>query len=48
VLTSRKGNTFINYGGAYPNQTLTVGLPLATDDPILTLKGKKIKITGRI
>jgi hypothetical protein len=23
VTTSRKGNTFINFGGVYPNQTFT-------------------------
>ena len=52
VSTSRKGNTFINFGGVYPNQTFTgwipAGTPLATDDSISTLQGKKIKITGRI
>jgi DNA/RNA endonuclease YhcR with UshA esterase domain len=52
VTTSRKGNTFINFGGVYPNQTFTgwipTGTPLATDDSIPTLKGKKMKITGRI
>jgi DNA/RNA endonuclease YhcR with UshA esterase domain len=52
VSTSRKGNTFINFGGVYPNQTFTgwipVGTPLATDASIPTLQGKKIKITGRI
>ena len=52
VSTSRKGNTFINFGGVYPNQTFTgwipAGTPLATDDSIPTLQGKKIKITGRI
>jgi DNA/RNA endonuclease YhcR with UshA esterase domain len=52
VTTSRKGNTFINFGGVYPNQTFTgwipAGTPLATDASISTLQGKKIKITGRI
>jgi DNA/RNA endonuclease YhcR with UshA esterase domain len=52
VSTSRKGNTFINFGGAYPNQTFTGWIPagtaLATDDSIPMLQGKKIKITGRI
>jgi DNA/RNA endonuclease YhcR with UshA esterase domain len=52
VSTSRKGNTFINFGGVYPNQTFTgwipAGTPLATDNSISTLQGKKIKITGRI
>ena len=52
VSTSRKGSTFINFGGVYPNQTFTgwipAGAPLATDASIPTLQGKKIKITGRI
>ena len=52
VSTSRKGNTFINFGGAYPNQTFTgwipAGTPLAADASIPILQGKKIKITGRV
>jgi DNA/RNA endonuclease YhcR with UshA esterase domain len=52
VTTSRKGNTFINFGGVYPNQTFTgwipAGTPLANDASSPTLQGKKIKITGRI
>jgi DNA/RNA endonuclease YhcR with UshA esterase domain len=52
VTTSRKGNTFINFGGVYPNQTFTgwipAGTPLATDSSIPRLQGKNIKITGRI
>src|ERR1700686_3891568 len=27
VSTSRKGNTFINFGGAYPHQTFTGWIP---------------------
>jgi DNA/RNA endonuclease YhcR with UshA esterase domain len=52
VSTSRKGNTFINFGGAYPHQTFTgwipAGTPLAGDESIQALEGKTIKITGRI
>jgi len=52
VSTSRKGNTFINCGGAYPNQTFTgwvpAGNPLARDPWITSLKGKTIKIQGVI
>jgi len=52
VSTSRKGNTFINFGGTYPDQTFTgwipAGTPLAADASISTLQGKKLKITGRI
>lgn len=52
VSTSRKGNTFINFGGVYPNQVFTGwipdGTPLASDPSIRSLQGKKIKITGLI
>ena len=52
VSTSRKGNTFINFGGTYPNQTFTgwipAGTPMASDESLRTLQGKNIKITGRI
>src|ERR1700676_4672732 len=30
VSTSRKGNTFINFGGAYPHQTFTGWIPAGT------------------
>lgn len=52
VTTSRKGNTFINFGGAYPIQTFTGWIPagtqLASDESLQSLRGKTIKITGRI
>ena len=52
VSTSKRGNTFINFGGVYPNQTFTgwvpAGTPLASDSSIHLLQGKKIKITGLI
>jgi len=52
VTTSRKGNTFINFDGVYPNQTFTgwipSGTPLASDAFLQSLQGKKVKITGRI
>jgi DNA/RNA endonuclease YhcR with UshA esterase domain len=52
VSMSLKGNTFINFGGVYPNQTFTgwvpAGTPLASDASLQLLKGKKVKITGRI
>jgi len=31
VSTSKKGNTFINFGGVYPNQTFTGWVPARTD-----------------
>jgi DNA/RNA endonuclease YhcR with UshA esterase domain len=52
VYTSKRGNTFINFGGVYPNQTFTgwipAGTPLASDPSIHSLQGKRIKITGLI
>jgi hypothetical protein len=52
VSTIKKGNTFINFGGVYPNQTFTgwipAGTPLASDPSIISLQGKRIKITGLI
>jgi hypothetical protein len=52
VSTSKKGNTFINFGGVYPNQTFTgwipAGTPLASDASIKSLQSKRIKISGLI
>jgi hypothetical protein len=52
VFTSSKGNTFINFGGAYPRQTFTgwipAGTPLASGLSLKSLEGKKIKISGLI
>ena len=42
VSTSKKGNTFINFGGVYPNQTFTGWVPASTDlawDNLESLKG---------
>ena len=52
VTTSRKGNTFINFGAPYPNQTFTGHLPtgstLALDPWVQSLRGKSIGITGTV
>ena len=52
VFTSKSGNTFLNFGAAYPDQTFTgwlpAGTPLASDPAIQSLQGKKVKITGTI
>ncbi len=52
VFTSKSGNTFLNIGAAYPNQTFTGWIPLASPvskSPILPgIEGKRVKITGRI
>ena len=50
VYTSKKGNTFLNFGGKYPNQTFTGYIPagseLGGDRWMVTLQGKVIGITG--
>jgi hypothetical protein len=52
VTTSKEGNTSINFGGVYPNQTFTGWIPAETpvagDPTIHSLKGQTIKITGLI
>jgi hypothetical protein len=52
VTTSRKGNTFINFGVPYPNQTFTRWIPpgstLAADPWVQSLRGKVIGISGTV
>jgi DNA/RNA endonuclease YhcR with UshA esterase domain len=52
VFSSKNGNTFLNFGAAYPNQTFTGWIPkdspLAADANLSTLEGKKVLITGTI
>jgi DNA/RNA endonuclease YhcR with UshA esterase domain len=52
VFTSKSGNTFLNIGASYPNQTFTGWVPSASpvsQSPILSgIEGKHVKITGRI
>ena len=52
VYTSKKGNTFLNFGGKYPNQTFTGYIPagseLAGDRWTVTLQGNVIGITGTV
>jgi DNA/RNA endonuclease YhcR with UshA esterase domain len=52
VFTSKNGNTFLNFGDAYPNQTFTGWIPkqssLADDASLSTLEGKRVRITGTI
>ena len=52
VFTPKSGNTFLNIGAAYPNQTFTGWIPPASPvskSPILSgLEGKRVKITRRI
>jgi|SRR5215469_863942 len=52
VFTSKNGNTFLNFGGRYPNQTFTGWIPtdsaLAADISLSGLEGKTVRITGVI
>ena len=52
VFTSKNGNTFLNFGGDYPNVTFMVWIPQdapeAADPNIANLEGKKVKIVGTI
>src|ERR1700736_4162257 len=52
VFTSKNGNTILNFGAAYPNQTFTEWIlkqsSLADDASLSTLEGKRVRITGTI
>jgi DNA/RNA endonuclease YhcR with UshA esterase domain len=52
VFTSKSGNTFLNIGAAYPNQTFTGWIPPASpvskSPELVGIEGKRVKITGRI
>jgi hypothetical protein len=49
---SKRGNSFINSGDKYPNQTFSgwiqFGAPLASDSSLELLQGKTVKVTGVI
>jgi DNA/RNA endonuclease YhcR with UshA esterase domain len=52
VFTSKTGNTFLNIGATYPNQTFTGWIPPASpvskSAVLADIEGKRVKITGRI
>jgi DNA/RNA endonuclease YhcR with UshA esterase domain len=52
VFKSRNGNTFLNFGGDYPDVTFVVWIPQdaqeAADPSLTNLQGKKVKIAGTI
>src|SRR5258707_10565888 len=52
VFTSKHGNSFLNFGAEYPNQTFTGWIPkdspLAADESLSALEGKTVRITGTI
>ncbi len=52
MFTSKTGNTFLNIGATYPNQTFTGWIPPASpvskSSVLSDIEGKRVKITGRI
>ncbi|MFY9984486.1 MAG: OB-fold nucleic acid binding domain-containing protein [Chthoniobacterales bacterium] len=52
VFRSKNGNTFLNFGGDYPNVTFVVWIPQdapeAADPNLTNLQGKKVKISGTV
>jgi DNA/RNA endonuclease YhcR with UshA esterase domain len=52
VFKSKNGNTFLNFGGDYPDVTFVVWIPQdapeAADPSLPNLEGKKVKIVGTI
>jgi DNA/RNA endonuclease YhcR with UshA esterase domain len=52
VFTSKNGNTFLNFGAAYPHQIFTGWIPkdsaLVGESTLQGLEGQKLKITGTI
>jgi DNA/RNA endonuclease YhcR with UshA esterase domain len=52
VFKSKNGNTFLNFGGDYPDASFVVWIPQdapeATDPSLTNLQGKKVKIAGTI
>jgi len=52
VFKSKNGNTFLDFGGSYPDVTFVVWIPEdapeAADPSLANLQGKKVKIVGTI
>jgi len=52
VFKSKNGNTFLDFGGSYPDVTFVVWIPEdtpeAADPGLMSLQGKKVKIIGTI
>jgi DNA/RNA endonuclease YhcR with UshA esterase domain len=52
VFKSKNGNTFLNFGGDYPNVTFVVWIPEdapeAADPGLAKIEGKKVKVSGTI
>ncbi len=48
VFKSKNGNTFLNFGGNYPDVTFVVWIPEAAEPGLISLLGKKVKVSGTI
>jgi hypothetical protein len=52
VFTSRNGNTFLDFGAAYPNELFTGWIPresaLSADPALWSLRGRRVKLTGNV
>ena len=52
VFTSKNGNTFLDFGGSYPDVTFVVWIPEdapeAADPGLVGLQGKKVKVSGTV
>jgi exonuclease VII large subunit len=52
VFKSKNGNTFLNFGGDYPDVSFVVWIPQdapeAADSGLANLQGKKVKVSGTI
>jgi hypothetical protein len=52
VFTSRNGNTFLDFGSAYPHQLFTGWIPrdsaLSADLALWSLRGRRVKLSGII
>jgi DNA/RNA endonuclease YhcR with UshA esterase domain len=51
VFTSKKGNTFLNFGARYPNQTFSAVIFVSEASlfpNVHALEGRKVRVSGRI
>jgi hypothetical protein len=52
AFKSKNGNVFLDFGGTYPNETFVAWIPVdapeAADSGLLSLQGKKVKVSGTI
>lgn len=51
VFTSKKGNTFLNFGAPYPNQTFSAVIFVSEASlfpGVHSLEGRTVRVTGRV